>query len=140
MFFHHHHRRRSRRRRRRYLEAAKKRGAKVLAEKKQVKMTDVMSDRPRTATNAKSSPGMEAPPARHAPTPGGGSARPSWGIENVTPRAKSSLAGGVHVSDGVQLSGARLSSPTTMFKAPNEKRRDALRWEMRQRMANPPTF
>jgi hypothetical protein len=31
-------------------------------------------------------------------------------------------------------------SPAPVFVAPNEKRRDRVRWEVRQRMANPATF
>lgn len=114
-------------------EAAKQRGAKVLAEKKQVKMTDVRPDRPRTATSSRCSEMEKNPPPRadrlspvvRAAANGCGS-RPSGGIENVAPRADSAF------------DGARVASST--FTTPNEKRRDALRWEMRQRMANPPTF
>jgi hypothetical protein len=100
----------------------------VLAEKKQGKMTDA-AVRPRTA-GAASSRMMEKGAATAATLKGGSagvavarSAASGWGgIENTPPHSHAK------------------STSRSSFVAPNEKRRDTLRWEMRQRMANPPTF
>jgi len=43
-------------------------------------------------------------------------------------------------SVGWSAGGMEARSPAPVFVAPNEKRRDRVRWEVRQRMANPATF
>lgn len=90
----------------------------MLAERKQVKMTDLAARggmKPRTAAE---SPRM----AMEKPQRVGGADR------------------GERPGVVKEHESHRPAKVRSSFVAPNEKRRDTLRWEMRQRMANPPTF
>ena len=102
------------------VEAAKRRGAVVLAEKKQVKLTDAHAGR------------------QHRRGEKGGT------VAGITAREddeKGAIGWGPGGQENAQPKVDRpRTAPRPSYVAPNEKRRDGLRWEMRQRMANPPTF